>query len=106
MRKEGKGGWKIEDGGESSTVTGNSYLSTCECLETQWRSTFRTRMVAAVLMTLSLRLLRSLQLPARCPASLPRGLVTGDKSLGLLLADVAIAKAAAAVDVLLLQIIY
>lgn len=57
-------------------------------------------------MTDSFLLLRSRQLPERALGSgptLPRPLLeTGDKSRGLLEAEVAIAKAAAAVDVLLL----
>lgn len=79
-----------------------SHYCTWECLEAQWRRTFSTRMVAAVLMTLSLRRLRSLQLPPRWITS-SWFFDTGDKSRGLLLAEVAMANAAAAVDVLLLN---
>lgn len=78
-----------------------SHYCTWECFEAQWRRTFSTRMVAAVLMTLSLRRLRSLQLPPRWITS-SWFFDTGDKSRGLLLAEVAMANAAAAVDVLLL----
>lgn len=62
-------------------------------------------MVAAVDMTDSLRRLRSLQLPTLAFAStlLLADFDTGERSLGLLEADVAIANAAAAVDVLLLS---
>lgn len=79
-----------------------SHYCTWECFEAQWRKTFNTRMVAAVLMTLSLRRLRSLQLPPRWITS-SWFFDTGDKSRGLLLAEVAMANAAAAVDVLLLN---
>lgn len=58
-----------------------------KCLDTQCRSTFRTRIVAGELTTDSFRFLAS---------------TSGGSSLGLLEAEVAIAKAAAAVEVLLL----
>lgn len=97
---------------------------TCECLDTQWRSTLRTLIVAAVERTDSLRR-RSLARPGvRPPGWLgpkpgpkpgpnPEAeehdarlmpLMAGLRSRGLLEAEVAMAKAAAAVDVLLLRI--
>ena len=85
---------------------------TCACFDTQCLSTLSTRIVAAVDMTDSLRLFRSRQLPDRKLTSptlhLPPALIDdfalgGLWSRGLLDADVAIANAAAAVEVLLLK---
>jgi hypothetical protein len=85
-------------------------LLTWACFETQCLSTLSTRIVAAVDMTDSFLLLRSLQLPRRLIASPtlhrePLGITCtgGVWSLGLLEAEVAIANAAAADDVLDLQ---
>lgn len=81
-----------------------SEVLTWECLETQWRRTLRTRMVAAVEIMDSCRDGRSLKeerRPSPPTENLPRGGVLG-MSLGLLDPAVATAKAAAAEALLLL----
>lgn len=71
-------------------------------LPSSYLSTFKTRMVQAVEMTVSLYLFFSLSESCSEIEDLPSGRVC-DTSLGLLDPDVAIAKAVAAPEVLLLQ---
>lgn len=82
-----------------------SSSKSCACFETQWRRTLRTRIVAAVDITDSRRRFFSRQEPLLLSPrlSIPRPV---PRSGGLLEADVAIAKAVAAVDVLLLKLTF
>lgn len=76
-------------------------MRTCEYLETQCFNTFKTLIVAAVERSESLRLNFSRKLLTLDDVSWVSSRC-GEKSLGLLDADVAMAKAAAVADVLLL----
>lgn len=77
---------------------------TCECLETQCLRTFNTLIVAAFEREDSLRLNVSRKLLTREEASVSSR--CGDMSRGLLDADVAMAKAVAVAEVLLLRCIH
>lgn len=79
-----------------------SNSKSCACFDTQCRRTLSTRIVAAVDITDSFLLFLSRHEPVRWFPSLTLHL-PGTLSGGLLEAEVAIAKAVAAVDVLLLR---